>query len=642
MPKKTVIEKSIVRRVPIDLTVEPTTNGVKRETLTMNSLDEIMSITDPHRSAAQRLTRTDMARNLAGFCRNLGATELIRTEFLRFLLDGARDIDAECGYPAWLTPDHYRAMYDREGISKRVVNCEPEESWCLKPEIYEDEDPEEETEFEAAWKKLAKDKNLFHWMKRIDILSGIGQYGILLLGLDDGKDLMEPVDGVNDDGTFDENLKHKLTYLRTFSEEVVFVRIRETDITNPRYGLPKKYTIHFRDFPNWGIQAGEIIARDVHWSRVIHVADNRKISEIYGVPRMQPVWNRLYDIRKIASSSGEGFWKGAFPGMAFEVNPELADQGVEIDKEGVRKEMQNYMNGLQRYIAITGVTAKTLAPSVTDPSPHIESHLKQIAIAMAIPYRVLFGSEEAKLASGQDAKAWIKRVGARQSEYLTPMLIRPFVDRLIDLGVLPRPEEYHTDWPDLAAPSDLDKATVGLTRTQALAAYVSGGVSGLVPPEQYLTHILGMTSAEKDSIMDAAEEAGQQMADEETAGDNETEGENGEGLLGIAAKPDEGRAMEQKNLSRATTAPPGVKQANPTLVRQPDLNSEGGKRKLKANQKGKLSHHRNPADFNAKELARGMAEEKEHTDDEATAQEIAMDHLAEDPQYYRKLKKVGL
>src|SRR4051812_45067077 len=51
---------------------------------------------------------------------NLGATDLVRSSFLRFLLDGPRDIDSECGYPAWLTPDHYRAMYDREGVARRV------------------------------------------------------------------------------------------------------------------------------------------------------------------------------------------------------------------------------------------------------------------------------------------------------------------------------------------------------------------------------------------------------------------------------------------------------------------------------------------------------------------------------------------
>lgn len=43
-----------------------------------------------------------------------------------------------------------------------------------------------------------------------------------------------------------------------------------------------------------------------------------------------------------------------------------------------------------------------------------------------------------------------------------------------------------------------------------------------------------------------------------------------------------------------------------------------------------------------KELEKGIETEKEHTDSEATAREIAMDHLVEDPKYYTKVKKAGL
>ena len=47
----------------------------------------------------------------------------------------------------------------------------------------------------------------------------------------------------------------------------------------------------------------------------------------------------------------------------------------------------------------------------------------------------------------QDAQAGAKE---RQEGYLTPFVIRPFVDRLIALGVLPTPEEgYIVFWPDL-------------------------------------------------------------------------------------------------------------------------------------------------------------------------------------------------
>ena len=42
------------------------------------------------------------------------------------------------------------------------------------------------------------------------------------------------------------------------------------------------------------------------------------------------------------------------------------------------------------------------------------------------------------------------------------------------------------------------------------------------------------------------------------------------------------------------------------------------------------------------QLQIGIEVEKEHTDDEKVAEEIARDHLAEDPHYYTKLKQAGL
>jgi hypothetical protein len=48
---------------------------------------------------------------------------------------------------------------------------------------------------------------------------------------------------------------------------------------------------------------------------------------------------------------------------------------------------------------------------------------------------------------------------------------------------------------------------------------------------------------------------------------------------------------------------------------------------------------KSPKDFDQKQLKVGIAVELEHVDDRSSAREIAMDHLAEDPDYYRKLYK---
>lgn len=55
---------------------------------------------------------------------------------------------------------------------------------------------------------------------------------------------------------------------------------------------------------------------------------------------------------------------------------------------------------------------------------------------------------------------------------------------------------------------------------------------------------------------------------------------------------------------------------------------------------GGLADKKTPTDFNPGKLAAGIKVELEHTSDRKTAEEIAMDHLTEDPDYYEKLKTI--
>lgn len=436
----------------------------------------------------------------------------LRSELLRKLLDPRRDIDDECGYPKTISPDQYKVLYDREGVARRVVQVIPQESWKLDPVIYESEDADE-TEFEKAWNQLVEKHNILYHLYHVDELSGVGRFGVLLLGFP-GEDLSLPVPGVDlltgeidDQNTeVEDGNPDNLLYLRAFDEACVTVDEREGNKQSPRFGRPTRYTIKIRE-DQYPVGGGANIIKEeslrVHWTRVIHVADGCTTSMIYGTPRMQPVYNRIYDIRKILSGSGEMFWRGAFPGIAIETSGDTDTE--ELDTDSVKEQMELYMNGLQRYLALTGVTAKSLTPQIADPSAHVTAQLEMIAITLGIPKRIFFGSEEAKLASAQDARTWNDRVRKRQSTYLTPMLVRPFVDRLIAAGVLPTPaQRYTVFWPDLDTVTNMEKADVAVKRTQALAQYVSGDVDQIVPPEEYMTIVLEMDPEEVKQIVDAA------------------------------------------------------------------------------------------------------------------------------------------
>ncbi|NIP37254.1 MAG: DUF1073 domain-containing protein, partial [Thermoplasmata archaeon] len=284
---------------------------------------------------------------------------------------------------------------------------------------------------------------------------------------------------------------HQLLYLRAFDESLINIKEVETDRTNPRYGRPKMYSLKFENAVTSRDHSGEVSTTEgsevkVHWTRVIHIADNRKTSVVYGVPRLQILFNRLYDLRKIAGGSGEMFWKGGFPGYAFEMDPN-ARTLTTTESDALKEEVANYADGLQRYIRIQGIKVNSLNPQVADPKSHVEVQLEIIAIALGVPKRIFMGSEQAKLASGQDIKSWNRRVTRRQNKYLTPDVVRPTIDRLIAAGVLPEPKQYDIVWADLNALSEQEMADVLFKRVEAFAKYVTGNVDTLIPPEEFLT-----------------------------------------------------------------------------------------------------------------------------------------------------------
>lgn len=584
---------------------------------------------------------------------------LARSQFLDRYLDGRRDIDAECNYPKgeFLPIDTYRALYAREAVAERVVQVWPKESWQVQPNVYEDEDPDNKTPFEQSWDDLGNSllssgsfyqseggspggHPVWSYLCRADILSGIGTYGILLLGIDDGKLLEEPLDGVpegprlgspqvtnpsqvgpkgtkdystpasrsskniygevpmeqrpsstlgtdaqyfgtqftpdsynggnplapmspmsgggyyppdsygsanskakrkptkdnsnndteddNEDGdnsnnegnSFDgedgnsnqpKNLKRNLLFLRCFDESLVQVVQYEANQGSPRFGEPVMYLITLNDpnQPHTGVGLPLATVR-VHWSRVLHIADNLRNSEIFGIPRMQPVLNRLLDLRKIYSGSAEGYWKGALPIISLETNPQLGGDVV-IDQAQTNNMMYNVMNSLQRYMTLTGMQAKTLAPQIADPTAQVAIQVEAICIQLGIPVRVFKGSERGELASSQDDSQWNDRVRHRQQSYLTPKIIVPFIDRLIQVGVLPKPKQgYRIEWPDLDSQTDAQKAQILLQKTQAYAAYVSGQVETLVPQLDYLTKVDDLNPEEAQEMIEQTEQKKQE------------------------------------------------------------------------------------------------------------------------------------
>lgn len=145
---------------------------------------------------------------------------LVSNEFLltrdalnRALFDPRRDVYAECGYPRSPTLEAFLELYERLEYAKTCVELYPSECWQVQPTVFEEEEGDTITPFEEAWDNLGRDirgeaswygeeadNPVWHYLQRVDKESGLGRYGVLLIGIDDGKSLQEPVDGIDDMG----------------------------------------------------------------------------------------------------------------------------------------------------------------------------------------------------------------------------------------------------------------------------------------------------------------------------------------------------------------------------------------------------------------------------------------------------------
>lgn len=474
----------------------------------------------------------------------------MRRELLGRFLDPRRNIDAECGFKSSLSPREYQDLYENDPFAKRAVEVIPKECWKVTPLVYEKADAKSRTAFdksfdalckslrgERSWYKGDKGNPFWEYCYRAHVQARIGTHGVMYVGVDDGLSPNLPAKGVQEmnsmpdapgkdtpesTGVYNltvnaqETAGRKLVQMRVFPAVYAEIVQFEYNRTSPRYGKPVMYKLT-HNYPS-NDMSGTLPPNStelVHWTRIVHVPGDRLgTSEMFSDPILKPLRRNIQSLQKVCFGSGEMYWRGAFPGISLESNPQLGAK-ANIDRTKVRNSMEQYQNGLQRYLLLIGMTAKTLAPTVVDPTPFMDPHTEAMAIALGIPIPVLKGYEIGEQASKNNDKAHADRMAETQNDFLTPMYIVPLIDRLIMLGCLAPPTEtYCVEWPDLTQMSAQEKATVLAAKTGAYNVYASGSMPTVVPPLEYMTKFDDMDEETAQAILDEAE---QQQQDQEDA-----------------------------------------------------------------------------------------------------------------------------
>ena len=417
---------------------------------------------------------------------------------------GDRDIYDEMGWKKQPTFNDYKRRFERQDIAHTIVSAYPDATWREEPTVRED-DSDAESEFEKAFLKHAESVKLWHYLRRLDIMAGVGRYAAMLLGLkgasSQGALTVEPA------GT------SELIYLQPFYEADAEIKEWDKQVNSERYGLPELYKLTTRiGTPSDDRKTGD--SMEVHALRLLHVAEGCLESDVFGTSRLQRVFNRLEDLEKILGASAEGFWKKAFPGAAFIKDPEADWGDSEADMED---EIEEYYHKFTRWMRLSGVDVHEFQGKADNPKFHFDVQIAVLSAASRIPARILTGSERGELASSQDEGNWLSRVDERRKNFAGPVILRPYVERMIEFGVLPEPKQFEIVWPDVDALSEKDQAEIATKKASAAKDYANGMVNGLdlvIPPYFFLVDFLNVDEARAEEYAKAGEEIEVKAAEE--------------------------------------------------------------------------------------------------------------------------------
>lgn len=376
--------------------------------------------------------------------------------------NGRRDTYQAFGFPRWITPTQYNARYRRGGIAHRIVEVYPRATWGGGIDIVEDQDPKISTPFESACVDLFE--RLIPIILRADKLANICQYSVILIGAPG--ELSSPLPRVR---SIDD-----IPYFNSYGQNRARITKINTNPLDPLFGTPLEYTITIgtADYlsamtsPTWFTGMTGQTEVVVHASRIIHVAEGCLEDNIYGQPRLEPVWNLLDSLDKVTHAGGEQAYRGSNPPTFIGLDPQAPiTPGQEEAMDG---ELQQMIDGFQSYARLMGTNITVVPMKVPEIQKNAAAIMGQIGGTLSIPQRILAGSEMGHLASSQDEDNFDDQKDTRKKEFAAP-LAKQIVDRMVLCGAIPAPKNprYEIIWPSNKELTETERATVTQSITLA-------------------------------------------------------------------------------------------------------------------------------------------------------------------------------
>lgn len=423
---------------------------------------------------------------------------------------GRRNLYETLGYKPVLEFTDFFDAYKRGGLGRACIKRPIEDSWAQPPKVSDQAGTE--TVFDRSWNEMVKRLGLWNRFERLDTLASIGRYAVMVLGFNDSAELEQPLE-LSRAGSG--AATRKILYATPFAEGNATIERYEENPKDPRFGLPLIYAIQRTTG-----QTGSAHPVRVHYSRVIHVAEDELCEDGIGTPALECVYDRLQDLDKTLGGAAEMFWQSAGRKLGFKM-----DQGArftsQADKDAFQAEIDEFAHKLKNYFVIEGATPYPVEGQTADPSPVTTALINVIAAQLGIPVRILLGSERGELASSQDERAWRGRIANRQAQHCATKIVRPFVDLCLSAGALPFVAKYEITWPPMEDLSEGEVAAQAERVAKAIKEYQTSGADAWMPPRAFLRYVLKLS---EETIKEIENMVGAELLDEVKEQETDDEG----------------------------------------------------------------------------------------------------------------------
>jgi len=391
--------------------------------------------------------------------------------------DGKRNYNVLFGYGEDLSFNDYFSMYRRGGIAHTVVEKIPKACWRDLPILKEGEN-----EVLAKELKELKRRGYFKALEKADILNRIGNYSILVVGIPDGREADQPVGQIGKIGFKD-------IYFNAYDYDSTDIIEYEKEPSSLRYGLPVMYSI--RTSARNASTSKVVFTKsfNVHWSRVVHLAEGALSNSLEGCSSLEAPWNSLIDKDKVRGSAAESYYRNSRQKLALE-----ADKDAQLSQDTaalaeLKENVENFQNGYEDVLRLDKMTANMLQPGIATPRDAFDIAIEDISGTTEIPVRLLTTRTAGNLTGTEDKASWNGLIMDRQEQDCTLWLLSG-LGIMENAGILALPEDLEVFWPPRSALTVKEESEVIEKKAIAINLILLGlSKSAAIEPESAFSEV---------------------------------------------------------------------------------------------------------------------------------------------------------